>query len=358
MNKKIDNNETEEGYDLLSDSRDVAVIHSEQMDLFSILERSAKQRQDHSNLIDIYDAIPKYVWSGREAHDLKNATVVRSFKINGKAMTVKLKPALIEKSSEESVLIYPGEREELVEDCLRKLAVTGNGVFIYGKAGVTFTLYELRKELKRTGHTYSFNEIKEALLVCRGSLIECELEDGSSMVNSSLFGLLSMTTRKDYEKRSDNIKDDASPRCYVQFNPLVNESIINLTYRQYNYKVGMDIRSPLARFIYKRMAQYWTQASPENLYSPSLISFLSQSPRGVTGVMKNDLRAMRGALDTLIKHEVILEYEETLIREGKQKIIDARYSITPHPNFVREIIGANQIQKKRRLEAIRHGLRG
>ncbi|MCV5513821.1 plasmid replication protein, partial [Escherichia coli] len=83
-----------------------------------------------------------------------------------------------------------------------------------------------------------------------------------------------------------------------------NESIMNLSFRQYNYKIGMQIRSPLARYIYKRMSHYWTQASPDSPYTPSLISFLTQSPRELSPRMPENVRAMKLALEALIKQEV------------------------------------------------------
>lgn len=310
-----------------------------QLDLFSMLHLPMKQQSDYSNTVEIYDALPKYVWTKTRAQsDLKNATITRPCTIRGKAMTVKLKPALIEKDGE-NVLIYPGQREELVEDALRKLAVNGNGVYVQGKAGVNFTLYELKKELERVGHTFDLNEIKEALLVCRGAVLECLSADGKALINSNLFGLLGLTTRKDVEEKGRDAK------CYVQFNPLVNESILNLTFRQYNYKIGMDIRSPLSRFIYKRMAQYWIQASERHPYTPNLTTFLAQSPRGLSEKMGENLRAMRNALDVLIKHDVIERYDEEKVLQGKQKCIDANYIIYPHPQFVKEIIKANNTSK-------------
>jgi hypothetical protein len=321
-----------------------------QMDLFSVLDLPAGQQADYSNTVDIYDAIPKYVWGQtREHEDLKSATITRHCTIRGRKITVKLKPALIEKG-DRTVMIYAGQREELVEDALRKIAVNGQGVYIKDKAGVQFTLYELMKELERMGHTYSLDEIKEALRVCRGASMECHSEDGESLIDSSLFGLLGLTTRKDLEKNGRSVK------CYVQFNPLVNESIMNLTFRQYNYQIGMDIRSPLARFFYKRMAQYWTQASESHPYNPTLVSFLEQSPRGLTKKMGENLRAMRGALDTLMNHKVISHYEEDKVLKGKQKVIDARYTIYPHPDFVKEVIKANQRKNVLKTRALRDGV--
>ncbi len=49
--------------------------------------------------------------------------------------------------------------------------------------------------------------------------------------------MVGLTTRGEFRKKGGNAG------CYVQFNPLVNESIMNLSFRQYNYKIGMQIRS-------------------------------------------------------------------------------------------------------------------
>lgn len=318
----------------------------QQMTLFSMVDLPAKQREDYSNIIDIYDAMPKYLWGRtREHKDLKNASILRQCSIRGRKLSVKLKPALIDKG-DRTVLIYPGPREELVEDALRKIAVNGQGVCINKKAGVSFTLYELAQELKKMGHTYSIDEIKESLFVCRGSIIECYSEDGESVINSSLFGLMGLTTKSDLETKGRTSK------CFVQFNPLVNDSIMSMSFRQYNYRLGMTIRSPFARFIYKRMAQYWTQASENHPYQPSLISFLEQSPRGLANRMSDNLRAMRAALDILQKNEVISHYVEEKLLKGKQKVIDAKYSIYPHKKFISDMISANQRKNTLKKKAI------
>jgi hypothetical protein len=41
--------------------------------------------------------------------------------------------------------MLPSDREEHIEDALRKLVISGNGAFLSGKAGVNFTMYELQQ---------------------------------------------------------------------------------------------------------------------------------------------------------------------------------------------------------------------
>ena len=114
--------------------------NSPQMSLFEIIESPGKE-SEYSNTIELYDALPKYVWdTKREQEDLSNAVVTRQCTLRGQQFTVKVKPAIIEKDDGRSVLIYAGQREEIVEDALRKLAVKGAGLVIEGKASVMFSL--------------------------------------------------------------------------------------------------------------------------------------------------------------------------------------------------------------------------
>ena len=322
------------------------VEDSKQMSLFEIIDNNSKS--DYSNSIEVYDALPKYSWDQKEYQDLSNAVLTRECVIRNKKFTVKVKPAIIEKKDGKSVLIYPGQREEIIEDVLRKFASSGRGIIIENKAGVTFTLYEVRKELKKMGRTFSFSEIQEAIQVCRAATLECISDDGKSVISSNFFQMTGLTTKAD-------LKESGDSRCYVQFNPLVNDSILQLNFRQYNYRIGMEIRSPLARFLYKKMSHYFTQASKDNEYNITLINFLSQSPRQLSKMIKENVRAMKMALELLIKHEVIDHYHAHQIKEGR-KIIDVNYRITPHQKFTQEVIRSNKAKQTIKLAQVKEVL--
>ncbi len=84
------------------------------MSLFEIIESPAK-KDDYSNTIEIYDALPKYIWDQKREHeDLSNAVVTRQCTIRGQHFTVKVKPAIIEKDDGRTVLITrDSERKSL-----------------------------------------------------------------------------------------------------------------------------------------------------------------------------------------------------------------------------------------------------
>jgi len=82
----------------------------------------------------------------------------------------------------------------------------------------------------------------------------------------------------------------------------------------------MDIRFPLARFIYKIMAQYWTQASTTKPYTPNLKPFWNRVREGTKKIGENR-RATNNALNVLIRHNVLSFYDEYRFLKGSKKLL-------------------------------------
>ena len=105
----------------------------EQLLLFELEEKE----QALSNTVVFYDSIPKYVWGrpARENGKFLN-TVVREFEIEGMRDQVQISPARVEGKDGTFRDHFPGVKEELVEDALRKLVAEGQGMFLDGEVGV------------------------------------------------------------------------------------------------------------------------------------------------------------------------------------------------------------------------------
>jgi hypothetical protein len=345
-------------------SNQKGIAKSPQLALFELLDSS---ESDYSNTIELYDALPKYVWNGTAGLDLKdNSVITRYLKSRGTVYTVKIKPAVIERQNEKgetvSVLCYPGSREEIIEECLRKIAVNGNSFESQNdkEVGVYFTISQLRKELARTKHSYSAQEVHEALDVMSSSLLE--VSTGSGKVRDSYRGTLlpklAITTREDYLA-------DGSARCFATFHPLVTQGVKTQAFRLYDYSISMGLKSDLARYIYKRLSHYWTQASLKHPYQPKLVSFLDQSPRGLSERMKDNMRAMRTALKSLVEQNVILpDWTEVMIKDENDKRVtkDIQFEIYPHDTFIKHMMKANhrasEIKAKSGVADAREGLKG
>ncbi|CAM5558316.1 hypothetical protein [Eoetvoesiella caeni] len=319
-----------------------------QLDLFELTEPDPRKQNPYSNTIELYDALLKYNWDEREIDDIQTAGYVRSIRIGGQDYVTKVTPALIQRGSKK-VLIYPGTREEIVEQALRKFVVDGQGRISGGEVGVTFTMYQLQKELASRGRTMDLAELSEAIEVCHGAQLECTTQGGKKVVSSNFFPTIAITRRDEYEAAP------GEARCYVRFNPLVTESIINLTFRQYNYEIGMSITSRLARYMHRRMSHYWTQASENDPYTLSLVTFLEQSPRGLSKLMAENIRAMKSALTALINHKIVSTYDEERIKKGRS-IVDVKYAIYPHKDFISQMIASNRHHNSLRIKAIKGNL--
>ncbi len=309
-----------------------------QLTLFELLLPSDKP---YSNTVELYDFIPKYHWGKVERVD---GTFLRSldrqFECRGRNYQVTIQPASLKDRNGEEKYYYPSKREELVEDALRKFAVEGQGLFLDDAAGVTFTLHQLQQELASNGHSYSKDQIKDALLICAKTNLTVTSEDGSAILVSSLFETLGLQTREDWLSQSQD------SRAFVRFNPLVTEGIKARKFRQFNYEKSMSYKNVIARQLHKRMSHHYTQASITHHYAINLSTIIRDFGLTAYERLSHNLRDVETALSEMLEKGVILNYrvDKTLDSAQRNKMTEAKITITPHPQFVSEVMQANKYQ--------------
>jgi hypothetical protein len=309
-----------------------------QLNLFEML---SPQDREFSNTIELYDFIPKYFWGKSQRINGKFLDQLeREFECRSVRYKVKIDPAKISDRDGVTRDYYPSKREELVEDALRKFACEGQGLFLDDQAGVTFTLYQIHQELKRLGHTYSIREIKDALLICAKTNITVSTEDGKAILVSSLFETLGLQTREDWQGQGEKTK------AFVRFNSLVTQSIRQQTFRQLNYDKAMLYKSVIARQLHKRMAHHYPQASFSNPYHFLLSTIIRDFGLTEYAQLRDNLRDVQAALDEMKEKEIIMSYQiqKTLDSKRRNKLIDAKFILTPDAHFISEVIRANKRQ--------------
>lgn len=309
-----------------------------QLVLFEYLQPADKR---FSNTIELYDFMPKYVWGKVERIGgafLK--TLTRGFDCRGRKYQIEISPARLKDKNGDEREYYPSKREELVEDALRRLATAGHGLFLDELAGVTFTLYQLQKELKAHGHSYSITQIKDALLICAKTSITVTTEEGSNVLVSSLFETLGLQTREDWKNKGEKSK------AFVRFNSLVTESIKRGSFRQLNYATSMAYKSIIARQLHKRMSHHYSQASITQPYSIMLSTVIRDFGLAEYESTAHNLRNVKKALEEMKKSSILLSYKIDEVRdaESRNKLTDAKLTLTPHPTFAGEVIQANKRQ--------------
>lgn len=307
-----------------------------QLSLFDLLENE----KEFSHTIELYDFMPKYVWGKVErVGGVYLPRLEREFECRGKKYSLTLFPASIEDKNGNEKYHYPAKREEIVEDALRKLMADGQGIFLDGEAGVSFTLYRLQKELQDNGHTYSRQQIKDALEVLTKTNIELKSESGTI---EFIFHPI--------EAIGFNGENEET-QTFVKFSPLVTKSIKERTFRLFNYEKVMSYKSVIARQLHKRMAHHYTQASLSEHYTIMLTTIIRDFGLTRRKQLKDNLRETEEAIAELKEKNVIINYQadKFIERNPRTRLTDVKFSLQPHFDFVNEMKRANS---KKKLELI------
>jgi len=292
----------------------------------------------------------------------------RRFDYLGRAFIVEIRPARITDQEGKEREYYPSVREELVEDALRKIAAEQNHGFyeeLSGgqRSGVVFSIYMLRKELARRGHTVSYQQARESLYILSDAKIEILSADGACVIRSSVLPTLAGVSRTE-------LQTDAKARWYADFCPLVTDSIRALTYRQYDYETMMQHSSQVGRWLHKRLAHNYVNASLMTPYT-----FLFSSVRRDSGLLGEDpghaepkapqryqrdrdaIRSLDLAIEELRERRVLLSCEREEQKGARGRLTDVKYKVLAHPDFVKQVKAANKrLSDARRTTALPNAL--
>ena len=303
-----------------------------QLTLFELL----KDEEEYSHTVELYDFMPKYVWGKVErVGGVYLPTLRREFECRGRKYSLEIAPARITDGDTE-IECFPSKREEMVEDALRKMMAEGQGIFLDGEAGISFTLYQLQKELKNTGHSYSTQQIKQALTILARTSIELKSEDAEIEIYFSPIETLGFKGKND-EKQT-----------FVRFSPLVTKSIQERSFRLINYEQIMSYKSVIARLLHKRMSHHYTQASLTDPYHFLLTTVIRDFGLTKQEQLRNNQIEVEKALEEMKGKSVVINFKADKIIESaaRAKLIDVKFSIQPHPFFVSDVKKANVKKQK------------
>jgi len=239
------------------------------------------------------------------------------------------------------------------EEALKKIACDKlNGVFLNGEAGVQFTLWELREELRRQGHGMSWPDLMDALQICRKSSITITAKDTPSEVylSASIFPVLSLVSRRDWEA------NPKQTRCYVQFNPLVTYSLNKVTYRQFNYTTFMGLTRQLSRYLFKRLSHLYTNASWDHPYHILLSTLVRDSQLINAKRVRDQVRYVDAVMTEFKEKGILSSFDKDVRFAARNAIVDVKYILHPDVIFSREMKKANRRGQELLHLAVEHGV--
>lgn len=318
-----------------------------QIELFQeFLYNNAEQREKMSNAIPLWDCLPRYSMSRQAAHKMRKAETLPALlnipcKYLGQNFVVQIQPARIFDDNENVVEYYPSANEELIEDALRKIATLQNQGFFDEKrprSGVSFTIYQLREELKKRGHTRSHKEIVLSLQILARSIIEIKTENKKNKA----FGISSYFRQLSSVSRSDLI-EDTDAKWYVEFHPLITQAINEIDYRQYNYAQMMGHSTQLARWLHKYLVIKFTCAELGKEFEVRFSTVKRDSGLlEAYGRNRDAMDALKKAFTELTNDEILLSFNKNRVIGPQGKVEDIVYTIFPTIKFSMEVKASNK----------------
>lgn len=333
-----------------------------QMDIFRALVSPYNDASSLSNLIDLYDQIPKYFISAKQQARWRDDGVMEARKarveLDNDIYDIQLSPALVEEvfvddkgnKVSEYKPYFPGETEEIIEEILRKLLIDQNlGIHRTDptdRTWVKFSIRMVREELKRVGKTRSNAQVRKALFILSNTI--ATIKKNGRRIHSG-------TLLSDWiDRPNEDIRvDDQDSLSAVQFPNMVSRAISALEFRQYDYLSTIKLKSQLARWIMRRISIRFRNAgwdAPAYKIRQSEIEELSLLLSSIKD-SRSKRRKVRDAIDQLIKSGNLFKGKgdnqpnETKIYGADGKSVDdIIYYLYPNKRFIDHMKAANKRQ--------------
>jgi hypothetical protein len=173
-------------------------------------------------------------------------------------------------------------------------------------------------------------------------------ETNCTLIKSPILPALAGVSRAD-------LKKDPRARWFAHFCPLVTESIHAMTYRQFDYHTMMSNSAQLTRWLHKRLAHNYSNAHVINPYSIWFSSIQRDSGLLDYKVRRRAVQKLEESLEELISNKMLLSFAILEEKRGaRNRILDIKYTLTPHPDFVKLVKAANKrvLDNQRQLQNV------
>ena len=309
----------------------------------------AKDASSLSNLIELWESVPKYCMEAHKQAALRSPegllkSVTRTFEHKGHQYTMHLHPARVQvEGTDDFVEYFPTPADQVVEHLLIKLLAAENGGAMQGTRDVfgcmvRFRYSELFELLEAAGCERNYSQIKHSLEVLAGVRLTIKTDRKNSHSEAILASL--------------TLPDSYNGYCVARFHTLIAGAILANEYRQFPLDLWLSLRSGTARWALVQMCQT-TNLGPERPFETTVSE---AEAAGVTSAARfhDRLKAMHRAVEELQRHGVVEPGDGVRVEPVKDprtnKRIDCRFQLVPTRRITDHVIVANLQAKRLREE--------
>lgn len=319
----------------------------------SFLYNEGDDRSQLSNAITFWDLLPKYAHESLNEMEKPPTVAERWFSYGQQRFRFTQFPGTTRDHRHGNddtalwVVRYPGIREHAVELALMKLSSEAGGVCSHGEPGsathygVVFSIYQLRAVLDGMGHTYSHNQVVEALDVLTSSSFMVETEGGGKASRHHIL--------TEYEVTSEKGRARCVPaaRWRVFFHRIVARAIESAQYRQFDLSRLCSRRSYGITLV-KRLI-FATNLAPDFPLSVRFSEIQAVSSGLNRARLRDGISDLEKEIKRMVQDGALSHYQKkpeygTKQGPGRPSLADAVFTLYPSPGLVAEIKRSNKRQ--------------
>ncbi len=258
----------------------------------------------------------------------------------------------------QKVARYPSEREFDVLETLQLIGTHEDGAIgaFKGQSSIRFTIPLIRRYMRSK---YNNDEILEALDVLSGAQHNLRIKVDNKLIEIPDAILPTMIRVDDNYFEGKSLDTNETTHLCV-LHPLITSAISNLDMHQVHSSAMIQSRSLLVRYLRKRLALRWTQASETTPYTIKATTLLSSYgyETQITGkeTFKRLARPVERAITTLKEGEdPIISYvdsEEIYAvsqQTGRKRVVDIKYTIFPKESFIKDQRRSLALRAKKKM---------
>lgn len=320
---------------------------SEALRLFqSFLCNSSTQRQGLSNVIMLWELVPKYraEFFNKLPQSQLPPSYTQKFKISDQefSLTIFSGTYRLQKPAEDGTTHrrkYPGIHEQAVEQGLIHLACEqAEAEDVDGKTeySIKFTIRDLRRVMQSMGRTMSHYQIRESLEVLRSTLITIT-RPGDKVTKERPRPIL-LTADRDY---NEAMVKNATDHWEIRLHPVVSGAIRNATYRQYPLEETKGF-PPFAAYLIRQMHYAAPNISMAHPFTFELKKLQESTPGLNHKQFRGSIKALERELERMKDKGLLTEYEIEQVFPSKPKMgrptpIDAVVTLYPADKWIQNV---------------------